>query len=167
MRRPCVKIETRMYSATAGSFRAIPTSRPRPLAYWTCMRAAGNSRHCARTSSSPPTRRPAFRPVCASTRVCRPALAGRCAWSMSTPVSAPEPTWPHSMCTAPRCSAAANQPPASRRSSDWLSRSCANPRTTRHAGCSESWTTDRRIVARLRCAAFNQTNPPFCLELPA
>lgn len=44
-------------------------------------------------------------------------------WSMSTRVAAPGPTWPPSMCTAPRCSAAARRPLASRRSSDWLNRS--------------------------------------------
>jgi hypothetical protein len=120
----CTRMRFALGSTAAGSSRAILTSRPRPGGSWTCTNGAGKDRHCATTnSSSPPTRRQASRPACASIRACPPSPASRCALSTSTHAAAPGPTWLRWTCIAPKCSVAVSQAPASRPSSVWSSRS--------------------------------------------
>ena len=60
----CTRTRSVPGSIAAGSSPAIRSSRPRPGASWTCTSGVGKGRRCVRTSSSsPPTRRPAFRPA--------------------------------------------------------------------------------------------------------
>ena len=71
----------------------------------------------AGTTSCAPTRRPASRSGGGAIRPCRRARAGQCTSSMSTSAVGPGPIWPRGTCIAPRCSAAVNPRPGTRRSS--------------------------------------------------
>lgn len=94
-----------------------------------------------------PTRRRASRRARAYTQPRPPSRDRRCASSMNTNAAVLELIWPHSMSIAPRCSAVASPTAASRRSSGWSTKSCANRRITRPVGCSGSWTMVPRIAA--------------------
>ena len=59
---------------------------------------------------------------------------------MNTIAAAPGPTWPPSMCIAPRCLAVVSAEAVSPHSSGWLTKSCGTHRTIRPAGFSGSWT---------------------------
>ena len=113
----------RPWHIAVGFFPVTSTSPKKPAGCWISTRAGGKTKRCAETSSSsPPTKRLAFRPAFAFSLHCPQNPASRCAWSLNTNAVVPWPISPPGMCVARSSLGSVVRRPASNRFADWSER---------------------------------------------